>query len=183
MKTSFLIGLRLTAVCAVLFCGLYIFSILGISKLVPEDIAFAKNESGFYENVGQAFTTDRYFWSRPSAVDYNAAASGGSNKGPSNPEYLATVKARIDTLLAHNPGLKKSDIPSDLVTASGSGLDANISVASAQIQVNRIAKVRNIEIEKLKKLVEAHIEKPFLGVFGTTKINVVKLNAALDALK
>ncbi len=183
MKKSFLIGLRLTAVCAVLFCGFYLLSILGISKLVPEDRAFTKNEQGFYENVGQAFTSDRYFWSRPSAVDYNAAGSGGSNKGPSNPEYLATVQARIDTLLAHNPGLKKSDIPSDLVTASGSGLDANISVPAAQIQVNRIAKVRNIEREKVQKLVEDHIESPFLGLFGTTKINVLKLNTALDKLK
>ena len=81
-----------------------------------------------YKLIGQKFTDDKYFWSRPSAVDYNAAGSGGSNKGPTNPDYLKTVQDRIDSFLVHNPGIKKEEIPSELVTASGSGQDPDISV-------------------------------------------------------
>ena len=82
-----------------------------------------------YKLIGQKFTDDKYFWGRPSAVDYNAAGSAGSNKGPTNPDYLKTVQDRIDTFLVHNPGIKKEEIPSELVTASGSGLDPDISPA------------------------------------------------------
>jgi K+-transporting ATPase ATPase C chain len=137
----------------------------------------------YYTNIGQKFTDDKYFWSRPSAVDYNSAGSGGSNKGPTNPEYLALVQSRIDTFLAHNPGVKKSEIPSELVTASGSGQDPNLSPQGAMVQVSRIAKTRNIQEEKLFALINEHIEKPLLNLFGTTKVNVLKLNLALDNLK
>ena len=123
MKNNFIPALRLTLVCMVFFCGIYTLSLLGIGNIAPQSLTFSKNEHGFYENVGQSFTDDRYFNSRPSAVDYNAAGSGGSNKGPTNPDYLALVEARIDTFLVHNPGVKKEDIPADLVTASGSGID------------------------------------------------------------
>jgi K+-transporting ATPase ATPase C chain len=133
-------------------------------------------------NVGQAFTTDKYFWSRPSAVDYNAAGSGGSNKGPSNPDHLAEVQSRIDTFLVHDPGINKSEIPSDLVTASGSGLDPHISVAAAKVQVKRIATVRNVSESDLQHLIERNTEKPLLGLFGTERINVLKLNISLDDL-
>jgi K+-transporting ATPase ATPase C chain len=136
-----------------------------------------------YANVGQKFTKDKYFNSRPSAVDYNAAGSAGSNKGPSNPDYLKTVQDRIDTFLVHNPGIKKEQIPADMVTASGSGLDPDISPAGAYVQVKRIATVRNLSEEKVKALVDAHVEKPFLRLFGPSKVNVLKLNVALDALK
>src|SRR5437879_2650697 len=87
-----------------------------------------------YENVGQKFTKDKYFWVRPSAVDYNAAGSGGSNKGPSNPDYLKQVQDRIDTFMVHNPTVKKSEVPAEMVTASGSGLDPDISPAGAAVQ-------------------------------------------------
>jgi K+-transporting ATPase ATPase C chain len=137
----------------------------------------------YYTNIGQKFTDDKYFWSRPSAVDYNSAGSGGSNKGPTNPEYLALVQSRIDTFLAHNPGVKKSEIPSELVTASGSGQDPNLSPQGAMVQVSRIAKTRNIQEEKLFALINEHVEKPLLNLFGTTKVNVLKLNLALDNLK
>src|SRR5690606_24885386 len=121
----------------------------------------------------QKFTEDRYFWSRPSAVGYNAAGSGGSNKGPANPEYLKTVQERIDTFLAHNPGVEKSEVPVDLVTASGSGLDPNVSVQGALVQIKRISRARNISEERLHQLVTNSIEKPFMGVFGPGKINVL----------
>lgn len=133
--------------------------------------------------MGQSFTSDKYFYSRPSAVNYNAAGSGGSNKGPSNPDYLAELQARIDTFLLHNPEVKKEDIPSDLVTASGSGIDPNISVQAAKVQVKRIAKIRNLSENAIHQLIARQTEKPLLSLFGTEKINVLKLNRALDNLK
>ena len=141
------------------------------------------NGKKHYENIAQNFYDDQYFWSRPSAVNYNAAGSGGSNKGPSNPDYLATVQARIDSFMVHNPDINKSDIPSDLVTASGSGQDPNLSIQGALVQIPRIAKARNISAEELKSLVHQHTEKPLLGLFGVEKINVLKLNIALNNLK
>ena len=122
-----------------------------------------------------------YFWGRPSAVDYNAAGSAGSNKGPSNADYLAEVKKRINTFLIAHPYLKKSDIPSDMVTASGSGLDPNISPQGALIQVKRVAEVRKLSVEKVKKIVEKMTNKP--TVMGTETVNVLELNVALDQLK
>jgi K+-transporting ATPase ATPase C chain len=136
----------------------------------------------YYRNIGQSFTEVQYFQGRPSAVNYNAAGSGGSNKGPSNPEYLDIVQGRIDTFLKYNPGVHKSDIPADLVTASGSGLDPDISVPSAIIQVPRIAAKRNIPESELKQLIQQHTQKPLWGLFGPERINVLELNIALDKL-
>ena len=136
-----------------------------------------------YKLIGQKFTEDKYFWDRPSAVDYNAAGSGGSNKGPTNPDYLKDVQARIDTFLVHNPGIKKEEIPSELATASGSGQDPDLSPAAAYVQVKRIAAVRNIPAEKLNDLVKKHIAKPLAGLFGTERVNVLQLNIDLDNLK
>jgi len=133
-----------------------------------------------YANIGQKFTDDKYFWSRPSAVDYNAAGSAGSNKGPSNPDYLKIVSDRIDSFLVHNPGVKKEDIPAEMVTASGSGLDPDISLSSAHIQVKRIAKARDLDESKLKELINRHLNK---NPIGPDKINVLQLNVAMDAMK
>lgn len=136
-----------------------------------------------YANIGQLFSNDKYFHGRPSAVGYNAAGSGGSNKGASNPDYLKQVQERIDTFLVHNPGIDKKDIPADLVTASGSGLDPDISPAAASIQVKRIAAIRKISEDKLYALVKQHTDGPLLGLMGPAKVNVLKLNIALDTLK
>jgi K+-transporting ATPase ATPase C chain len=106
--------------------------------------------------------------------------SGGSNKGPTNPDYLKSVQAAIDTFIVHNPGVNKSDIPAELVTASGSGLDPDLSPEGAKIQVKRIARLRHIPEEDLQKLVDEHTDKPLLGLFGPSKVNVLKLNIALD---
>ncbi len=116
-------------------------------------------------------------------MGYNAAGSGGSNKGPSNPDYLAEVQARIDTFMVHNPGIQKSEIPSDIVTASGAGLDPNISVQAAKVQVKRITNIRHLNEIEIAALIESLTEKPLLGLFGIEKINVLKLNIALDNLK
>jgi len=186
MKQNILPAIRLTAVCLVFFAGFYTLIVLGIAQLSPnsgkgEILTF--NNKKYYTNVGQAFTEDQYFWSRPSAVDYNAAGAGGSNKGPSNPDYLKTVQERINNFMKHNPDVKKSEIPSDLVTASGSGLDPNISVQAANVQAKRIAKIRNLNKHQIKKLIASNTEKRFLGLFGIEKINVLKLNIALEGLK
>lgn len=186
MKNNLIPAIRLTLVCLVFFCGIYTVAVWAIAQLAPgQGKGFTLTENGktHHVNVGQSFTSDNYFWSRPSAVDYNAAGSGGSNKGPSNPDYLLEVQARIDTLLLHNPGINKSEIPSDLVTASGSGLDPHISVQAAKIQVKRISEIRNISESSLVELIEKHTEKPLLGLFGTERINVLKINLDLDNLK
>lgn len=183
MKTNIFPAIRLTLFCALFFSGIYTVAILGIAKFTPNNgkgQIITQNGKTYYSNIGQSFTQDKYFNSRPSAVNYNAAGSAGSNKGPSNPTYLAEVQARIDTFMVHNPSINKADIPSDLVTASGSGLDPNISVEGAKVQIRRIAKVRNISEEKLLELVDNQTEKPLFGLMGTSKINVLKLNLALE---
>ncbi len=136
-----------------------------------------------YANIGQKFTEDKYFWSRPSAVDYNAAGSAGSNKGPSNPDYLKLVQERIDSFIVHNPGVKKEEIPAELVTASGSGLDPDLSPYGAKVQVKRIAAIRKIDEAKIISLIDNQTEKPLLGFMGPAKVNVLKLNIELDKLK
>lgn len=186
MKQHILPALKLTFICIVVFCGLYSLVILGIAQVAPnkgegQTVIVNGNVKG-YALEGQSFTQDKYFNGRPSAAGYNAAGSSGSNKGPSNPDYLKDVQNRIDTFLVHNPTVAKADIPSDLVTASGSGLDPNISVKGALVQVNRIAKERKTTPEKIKALVEKNVEKPLAGLFGTEKINVLALNIELDRL-
>lgn len=187
MKKYIVQSLRLTGVLLVMLCVIY-----------PLFIAFAgsfsKGDGGGekvikngkvvgYAALGQSFKKPEYFWGRPSAVNYNAAGSGGSNKGPSNAEYLKQVADCIDTLLKYNPTIKKEDIPADMVTASGSGLDPDISEQAAKIQITRIAAYRKLDVNAVNKLVAEHTEKPLFGLFGPTKINVLKLNVALDELK
>lgn len=186
MKPYIVPAIRLTLVCALFFSGIYTLLIFGVAQAAPNSgkgQVVSVNGKSYYSNVGQKFTDDKYFWSRPSAVDYNAAGSGGSNKGPTNPDYLATVQARIDTFLVHNPGIQKSEIPSDIVTASGAGLDPNISIQAANVQVKRIAAIRNIPEATISNLIKENTEGALLGLFGTEKINVLKLNIALDNIK
>lgn len=185
MKQNILPAIRLTLICAVFFSGIYTVAILGVAQLAPNQgkgIVVEQNGKKHHINVAQSFTKPEYFWPRPSAVDYNAAGSGGSNKGPSNPEYLATVQSRIDTFLIQNPSVAKADIPAELVTASGSGLDPDISLAAAKVQVKRIASARKMSEEQLLKLIDENTQAPLLGALGTEKINVLKLNLALDNL-
>ncbi|TDE42156.1 K(+)-transporting ATPase subunit C [Flavobacterium rhamnosiphilum] len=184
MKNIFSI-LKFTLFIVVLFAIIYPMAIFGIAQFAPnkgkgETISVNGKVVG-YQKIGQKFDKSNYFWGRPSAVDYNAAGSGGSNKGPSNADYLALVQKRIDTFLIVHPYLKKGAIPSDMVTASGSGLDPNISPEGALIQVKRVATARKLSEDKVKALVETKINKPSL--IGTATVNVLELNVALDALK
>lgn len=187
MKKYLLPSLRLTLVLLVLLCVIYPLFIMVIGKVTPGDgegvKVYRNGRVVGYENIAQSFKSDKYFQPRPSAVGYNAAGSGASNKGPTNPDYLKSVQAAIDTFMVHNPGINKADIPAELVTASGSGLDPDLSPEGAKIQVKRIARLRNITEENLVKLVEEHTEKPLLGIFGPSKVNVLKLNIALDDMK
>ncbi|KIC96086.1 K(+)-transporting ATPase subunit C [Flavihumibacter solisilvae] len=187
MKKYLITSLKLTTIMLVLLSVIYPLFIAGVAlfalgKGKGETLSKDGKVVG-YENIGQSFTEDRYFWGRPSAAGYNAAGSSGSNKGPTNPEYLKTVSDRIDTFLLHNPGIERSRIPADLVTASGSGLDPDISPDGARVQVKRVAVTRHLNESKVASLVESHIEKPLLGFLGPEKINVLKLNIALDQLQ
>jgi K+-transporting ATPase ATPase C chain len=184
MKQHILPAIRLTLFSLVFFCGAYTLVVLGIAKFATNkgegETIIANGRVVGYKLEGQSFTADKYFNGRPSAAGYNAAGSSGSNKGPSNPEYLKDVQNKIDTFLAHNPTIKKEDIPSDLITASGSGLDPEISPNAAYIQIARISKSRNINEASIKALVDAAVEKPILGI---ERVNVLKLNIELDKLK
>ncbi len=187
MKTYILPSLKLTVVLIIICAAMYPLLIAGVAKMTPGGgdgvtISLDGKVVGF-ENIGQKFTDAKYFWGRPSAVDYNASGSCGSNKGPSNPDYLAVVQARIDTFMVHHPGISKSQIPAEMVTASGSGLDPNISVNAAKVQVKRVATNRSISEAILNELIVECTETAFLGLLGPEKINVLKLNIKLDQLK
>jgi potassium-transporting ATPase KdpC subunit len=132
--------------------------------------------------IGQPFDDPKYFWGRLSATApfaYNAGASSGSNLGPINPAFHAAAKARIDALLEADPD-NKAPIPVDLVTASGSGLDPHITPAAAFYQVRRVAKARGLDEGRVRQLVEAHVEGRQLGILGEPRVNVLRLNLALD---
>ncbi|MFT3911391.1 MAG: K(+)-transporting ATPase subunit C [Ferruginibacter sp.] len=180
-------SLKLTLAFIIICSVLYPLFIAAIAKMAPGagrgETVMVNGKVAGYTNIGQKFTDDKYFWSRPSAVDYNAAGSAGSNKGPTNPDYLKQVQSRIDTFLAHNTSVKKEEIPAELVTASGSGLDPDLSPYAAKIQVKRIAAIRKLDEERLLFLVDKQTEQPFLEWFGPAKVNVLKLNIELDKLK
>ena len=139
--------------------------------------------------IGQQFTEPKYFWGRLSATGtypYNASASGGSNFGPLNPALADASKARIDALVKADQAaaLKQlKAVPIDLITASASGLDPHISVAAADYQMQRVAKVRSLPEAKVRELIAANTEGKWLGVFGDARVNVLKLNLSLDTMK
>lgn len=133
------------------------------------------------ELIGQPFDGERYFWGRPSATSptaYNAGSSTGSNLGPTNPDYLETVRKRVEEVRKAHPD-QPGPVPVDLVTASASGLDPHISPAAAEYQVSRVAKARGLSEERVRQLVAAYTEDRTLGLFGEPRVNVLRLNLAL----
>ncbi len=178
-------ALVLTVIFIILFGGVYPLLITSASDFIFRDErqgSLIKNEKGEVigsELLGQNFTSEKYFWGRLSATSpaYNGAASTGSNLGVNNPALLDAVKARIDAL-----GNPKEPIPVDLVTASGSGLDPDISLEAAKFQIERVAKARGLNANKIEKLVYQYTEKRDLGILGEERVNVLKLNLALDKL-
>lgn len=169
---------------------IYPLFITGIAQSVFPEKA---NGSLIFENgkpvgsrlIGQNFTRPDYFWGRPSATSpqpYNAAASTGSNLGPTNPQLIDNIKNRIIQLKNADPD-NRLPVPVDLVTSSANGLDPHISIAAANYQINRIARIRNIPEQTVRELLEKHIEPMHFRFFGEPKVNVLELNLALDKLK
>jgi K+-transporting ATPase ATPase C chain len=135
--------------------------------------------------IGQAFDDPKYFWSRPSATSpapYDGSSSSGSNLGPTNPDLTKAVSERVAALKEADPG-NTAPVPVDLVTSSGSGLDPHISVAAAEYQIGRVARLRGRSIEQIRKLVADHTEGRTLGLLGEPRVNVLELNLALDKVK
>ncbi|HEY6418388.1 MAG TPA: potassium-transporting ATPase subunit KdpC [Candidatus Binataceae bacterium] len=138
------------------------------------------------ELIGQNFTSPRYFHGRPSAAGdkgYDATASGGSNLGPTNKALIDAARTRLKDILAQNPGSQASQVPIDLVTASASGLDPDISIDAAELQVARLAAARGLSEDQLQDLIRTHARGRFAGLFGEPRVNVLMLNLALDDLK
>ena len=169
---------------------IYPFLVTGLAQVLFPDQA---NGSLIVKNgvpvgselIGQSFTDPGYFWGRPSATNpypYNAAASGASNLSPTNPAYVQAVEVRVKALQAADPD-NHAPIPIDLVTTSGSGLDPDISVEAARYQVPRVARVRGLTDEQVSALVERYTQGRFLGILGEPRVNVLRLNLALDELK
>ena len=172
----------------VLFGGLYPFAIVGIGQFTTSHkangspITLIGKIIGF-ENVGQNFDEPYYFWPRPSAVGYNAASTGGSNKGPNNPYYLKEVEVRVKNIQAAHPDQIGKPVPADLVTASGSGIDPDISVEAALYQSGRVAKSNSVPETQILQLIEQTKSKPLMDLFGPEHVNVLALNLKINSLK
>lgn len=189
MLNDFLKSIKLTIWLFILCSIIYTFFIWGIGRIF---FPFQAGGSIIYENskpvgsllIGENFTSPYLFNSRPSSAGsgYQADDSSASNYGPTNKKYIGIVKKRIKNFLAENPTVKKGEIPVDLVTGSGSGLDPFISILGALVQIPRISKLAGINSVRLKKLVKSAISYRDLGVFGTSGVNTVRLNFKLAAL-
>jgi len=168
----------------------YPFAVTGLAQLLFPDqaqgsVLMADGHAVGSRIIGQSFSDPKYFWSRPSATapqPYNAIASGGSNQGPLNPALTDAVKSRIDALKAADP-TNPLPIPVDLVTASASGLDPDISIAAARYQVARVARARGLDPVSVQSLIDAHAHGRLLGILGEPRVNALELNLALDAVK
>jgi K+-transporting ATPase ATPase C chain len=189
MKQQIRPALTMLLILTVLTGLVYPLAVTGLAQLFFPDQA---NGSLIIHNgkvigsklIGQYFDRPEYFWSRPSATSpfpYNAAASSGSNLGPTNPALIEAVKARVAAFRAADPG-NDSPIPIDLVTASGSGLDPHISPAAALYQLKRVARARGLNDDTVLTLVTQHTEGRQFGLLGERRVNVLQLNLALDAL-
>ncbi|MGA2179669.1 MAG: K(+)-transporting ATPase subunit C [Verrucomicrobiota bacterium] len=184
-------AVMVTLIFAVVCCGLYPLVVFGISQALFHDkangslIVDADGTVRGSKLLGQQFTADKYFQSRPSAAGngYDATSSGGSNLGPTSSNLVTTITQRIADYRAQNGLNINTPVPADAVTASGSGLDPHISLANAELQAPRVAKARNVSVEKVLALVRANTDPASLGFLGEPGVNVLKLNLALDSLK
>lgn len=177
-----------TLVLAVVCCGIYPVVVWGIAQAAFPDqangslITDAKGTVVGSKLLGQGFTGEKYFHPRPSAAGngYDAANSSGSNLGPTSQKLNDAIKERVEAYRKEN-GLKDTDpVPADAVTASGSGLDPHISLRNADLQAARVAKARNLSVDKVRERVRANTDKADFGLFGEPGVNVLRLNLALD---
>ena len=181
-------SIRLTLTFCILFALCYVFVLWGFAQFAGAgkqgniETVTLNGEIVGAAHVGQQFTSKIYFWGRPSCAGegYDGTSSAGSNKGVTNQEYLDEVSARTDSFLVHHPYLSRNEVTAEMVTASASGLDPHITPQSALIQVKRVATARHLDEADVKKIVEQCIESPLLGLFGPKKVNVLKLNVALE---
>jgi K+-transporting ATPase ATPase C chain len=178
-------GILFTVVTMVLLGGAYHAAIWAIGQAVfasqAEGSLIRRSDGTIVGSrlIAQKFARPEYFQPRPSGVDYNAASTGGTNYGPSNPDHLKAVQERLDALTKQE-GVAASKVPSEMVTASGGGMDPHIPPAAAELQVARIAGSRTVDAARLRELVAAHTEGPTWGFFGRARVNVLELNVALD---
>jgi K+-transporting ATPase ATPase C chain len=185
LKSELTRGALYTVVTMVLFGGLYHAFMWGVGRVLfpaQAEGSLIRHADGSVVGsslIAQAFTRPEYFQPRPSGVDYNAASTGGTNYGPSNPDHLKLVRDRLDAIVARE-GVAPANVPSEMVTASGAGLDPHVPPNAAEIQVARVARARNVEPDRVRNLVRAHTYGPALGIFGRERINVLELNLALD---
>jgi len=178
-------GVLFTVVTMVLLGGLYNLMLVGIGSAVfpahAEGSLIRRADGTVIGSslIAQEFKRPEYFRARPSAAGYNAASTGGSNYGPSNQDHLKAVQERIDTIVTED-GVQPGAIPSEMVTASGAGMDPHIPPAAAEVQVARVASSRRVDVTRVRELVAVHTEPPTFGVLGRARVNVLELNLALD---
>jgi K+-transporting ATPase ATPase C chain len=182
-------AVMVTVVLAIVCCGIYPLVVFGIAQAAfPKQAngSLLKDSSGTVRGsrlLGQQFTLDKYFQSRPSAAGngYDASNSSGSNLGPTSSNLVATITQRIADYRTQNGLATNAVVPADAVTASGSGLDPHISLRNAELQAPRVAKTRNLPLEKVTALIQANTDPAGLGLLGEPGVNVLALNLALDA--
>lgn len=180
-----------TVLLALILCGFYPITITGVAKLFfkhkSEGSLILKDHQIIgSELIGQNFSDPKYFHGRPSAAGekgYDATNSSGSNLGPTSQKLVERIDSNMNKVIEENPGVQTNQIPVDLVTASGSGLDPHISPEAAFLQAERVSQARGISLEKVKALIQNHIEGPQWGIFGEKRVNVLILNINLDTLK
>jgi potassium-transporting ATPase KdpC subunit len=180
-------GLLFFVVLSILTGLVYPFLITGVALLVfprqaKGSLLTVDGKTIGSELIGQKFTNPRYFYGRPSAVDYDASNSGGSNVGPSNAKSLEEVGGRIEKVRKDNGLTRAITVPADLALTSASGLDPHISLEAAMVQVKRVAKARRLSELEVQELMQRYIEVPLLGFLGQERINVLRLNLTLDGL-
>jgi len=186
MLTEVRRGILFTVVTIILLGGVYHVVLWGIGSLLfpsQAEGSLLRRADGTVIGsrlVAQKFTRPEYFQPRPSGVEYNAASTGGTNYGPSNPDHLKSVKERLDTVTTLE-GARPGQVPSEMVTAGGGGLDPHIPPAAALLQAPRVARARNVPVEKVREAIRSHTEPPTFGFLGRARVNVLELNLALDA--
>lgn len=188
MKSIVWKSIKITLVFCVFFSLCYIFVLWAFAKVAGPgngnaEVVTLDGKVVGAANVGQKFTKDIYFWGRPSAADYTADASAGSNKGPTNPEYLEEVEVRIDTFLVHHPYLKRNEVPAEMVTASGSGLDPHITPQSAEVQIKRVAKARGMQEDKVRKNCRGKYRSSIIRTFRNGKSKCLETERCVGPTK
>jgi potassium-transporting ATPase KdpC subunit len=185
MLTELRRGLLFTVVAMVLLGGVYHGVLWSVGRvLFPRQAegSLIRRADGTVVGsrlIAQRFTRPEYFQPRPSAVDYNAASTGGSNLGPANPDHLKAVQERLDALTKLD-SVQPGQVPSEMVTASGAGLDPHIPPVAADLQAARVAAARGVPVDRVRELVRAHTDPPTFGFLGRARVNVLELNLALD---